>query len=86
MIINFDHPDAITGGSSRKINVSSFLIRNLSADVANAISREKIETSMNLDRALSINCISKLSKLMTEATNAKVNHLNYDLFICNLLI
>ena len=41
MIINFDHPDAITGGSSRKINVSSVLIGNMSADVANAISRKK---------------------------------------------
>jgi hypothetical protein len=45
MIINFDHPDAITRGSSRKINLPSGLIGNMLVDVAGTIKHKKIETS-----------------------------------------
>jgi len=53
MLMDFDYPDAITGGLRRKTDVSRSLIEKTRGDVVNAIGQKKLETAMrNLESKL----------------------------------
>lgn len=45
-LMNFDYPDAITGGLRRKTDVSRSLIEKTRGDVVNAIQQKKLEKAM----------------------------------------
>ncbi|HII81072.1 MAG TPA: haloacid dehalogenase [Methanosarcina sp.] len=45
-LMDFDYPDAITGGLRRKTDVSRSLIEKTRGDVVNAIQQQKLELSM----------------------------------------
>lgn len=53
VLIDFDYPDAITGGLRRKTDISRSLIEKTRGDVVNAIGQKKLETAMqNLESKL----------------------------------
>lgn len=53
VLMDFDYPDAITGGLRRKTDVSRSLIEKTRGDVVNAIGQKKLETAMrNLESRL----------------------------------
>lgn len=53
VLMDFDYPDAITGGLRRKTDVSRSLIEKTRGDVVNAIGQKKLETAMrNLESKL----------------------------------
>ncbi len=53
ILMNFDYPDAITGGLRRKTDVSRSLIEKTRGDVVNAIGQKKLEITMrNLESRL----------------------------------
>lgn len=46
ILMDFDYPDAITGGLRRKTDVSRSLIEKTRGDVVNAIGQKKLEITM----------------------------------------
>ncbi|WP_410508315.1 haloacid dehalogenase [Methanosarcina hadiensis] len=46
VLMDFDYPDAITGGLRRKTDVSRSLIEKTRGDVVNAIQQKKLESAM----------------------------------------